>query len=833
MNIVRKIGLMTAVFMAAGLLIVAGNTLYAHPSKAVAPQAVADKIAAAQVPFIKNEGQIANENVQFYAKMFAGTLFVTRENRLVYSLPCYGEEGIRARWSFSESFAGRNKTSSQVSQESSGRVSWFKGNHPGAWKKQLPTYSSVDLGELYPGIRVSLKAAGNNVEKLFFVSPGADPKDIKIKVEGVPSLGLDAKGQLVLKTTLGDIHFSAPVAYQMVDGKRQPVEVAYALADGQYRFEVGKYDKTEELVIDPLLASTYLGGRNPDIYVIGGVYDDDFIYSIATADDSIYVAGVTQSPDFPIFLGYDDSYVGTAPDGFITRMSSDLSTVLASTYIGTSSFDRVAAIAVDANGEIVATGQAGGGFPITEGAYTHGGTGGGFIARLSADLSTLVASSVVTPSDYPRKLTLGNNGVYFGGGTNYPGMPVTPDAYDTTCGYDGACDPSGSFYIPQYYGFAGKLSSDLSTLEALTYLDHGKLVSGISVAPDGSVFIADGEDNEITGYLARFDGGLTTRMAYLTYYPGSHSGSSRTYFNAVAAGDGYVIAAGQTYMYDLPATEGAFDTTCGTDGVCDGVGELLVPQSDGFIAKYSYDLQETLALTFLGGSDHESIRTIALDADGTVYVAGETRSTDFPTTDNAADPDCGTDGLCNPAGAYSPIPDGFAARLSPDLSTLEYGTYLGGSDDDHPMAIALGAAGQTYVAGFTRSNDFPTTAGAFDRTYAGGSSDAFISAYDMEIGVYNKPPVADAGRDRLVRAGMFVFLDGRGALDPDGSIVEYRWRQIHGETVSILKPTGQVGLFVAPTPGSGSFYELLLFQQEVTDDLGAKSTDEVRVFVVR
>jgi len=526
----------------------------------------------------------------------------------------------------------------------------------------------------------------------------------------------------------------------------------------------------------------------------------------------------------------------SAPDGFVTRMSSDLSTVLASTYIGTPSFDRVAAIAADVNGEIVAAGQAGGGFPVTEGAFTWSGTagsGGGFVARLSADLSTLVASSVVTPSDYPRELTIGNSGVYFGGGTNYPDMPVTPDAYDPTCGRDGRCDPSGSFHIPQYYGFAGKLSGDLTTLEALTYLDHGKRVSGISVAPDGNVFITDGEDNEITGYLARFDGDLTTRMSYLTYYPGSHSGSSRTYFNAVAAGDGYVVAAGQTYMNDLPATEGAFDTTCGTDGVCDGIGPLLVPQPDGFVAKYSYDLRDTLALTYLGGSDGESIRAIALDPDGTIYVAGETTSPDFPTTDNAADPDCGTDGLCNPAGIYSPTPDGFAARLSPDLSTLEYGTYLGGSDDDQPNAIALGAAGQTYVAGFTRSNDFPTTADAFDQTYAGGTSDAFISAYAMEVGFYNKPPVADAGSDRIVRAGKFVFLDGRSASDPDGTIVEYSWRQTYGETVWILNPTGRVGFFIAPTPGSGSFYEILLFELEVTDDLGAKATDEVRVIVVR
>ena len=68
-------------------------------------------------------------------------------------------------------------------------------------------------------------------------------------------------------------------------------------------------------------------------------------------------------------------------------------------------------------------------------------------------------------------------------------------------------------------------------------------------------------------------------------------------------------------MNDLPATAGAFDTTCGSDGLCDGVGSLLVPQSDGFVAIYSADLQDTIALTYLGGSDYESIRSVARGAE--------------------------------------------------------------------------------------------------------------------------------------------------------------------------------------------------------------------------
>lgn len=281
---------------------------------------------------------------------------------------------------------------------------------------------------------------------------------------------------------------------------------------------------------------------------------------------------------------------------------------------------------------IVAVGQAGYGFPATDGAYTWSGTtpvGGGFIAKFSADLSDLVVSAVVTPSDYPLQVALGNDGIYFGGRTNNPDFPITPGTYRATC-----C-PAGGFGIRQNDGFAGKMSADLTTLQALTYLG-GDSVSGIAVAPDSTVFISDGSDNAITGYLARFDADLTERQAYLSYYPGSTSGSSRTYFNDVAAGTDYVLTAGQTYMNDLPATGSAFDTSCGTDGVCDGVGSLLVPKPDGFVAKYSLDLQDILALTYLGGSNGESCRSVALDASGDIYVTGETISPDFPTPGQAA-----------------------------------------------------------------------------------------------------------------------------------------------------------------------------------------------------
>ena len=314
------------------------------PAAQPSPGAVRASLAAARVPFLSNEGQIPDAGVKFYARTFAGTVFVTSRADLVYALPVAGRE--HAIWAFRESFVGHRPTRVRGGAPSAVRVGVYKGPDPAAWRPRLETFDGIDLGELYPGVRATLRAAGDNVEKRFHIAPGADARAIEVEVDGVDSLAVDSGGRLVAKTAMGDVLLTAPVAYQTVDGARRPVEVAYALADGnRYGFRLGAHDPDREVVIDPLLAATYLGGHNPNP---PGNYDDDWIYDLLTVGDDVYVGGVTQSPDFPIVLGYDDTLDNAYPDGFVARLSGDLTQVIASTYIGTPGFDRVAGLAARA-----------------------------------------------------------------------------------------------------------------------------------------------------------------------------------------------------------------------------------------------------------------------------------------------------------------------------------------------------------------------------------------------------------------------------------------------------------------------------------------------------
>jgi len=179
-----------------------------------------------------------------------------------------------------------------------------------------------------------------------------------------------------------------------------------------------------------------------------------------------------------------------------------------------------------------------------------------------------------------------------------------------------------------------------------------------------------------------------------------------------ANGNAYI--GGTTQSTDFPTTVGAFQRTG-------------APQNfaEAFVSKLNPAGTQLVYATFLGGSDMEFGRRIAIDAAGNAYITGQTKSSNFPTTANAFDrtlnippncPRCATDNT-----------DGFVTKLNASGSALLYSTYLGGTDYDSPRGIAVDGSGNAYVNGETLSNvDFPTTAGSFSPT-SHGSYDEFVT----------------------------------------------------------------------------------------------------------
>ncbi|MGH7335382.1 MAG: SBBP repeat-containing protein, partial [Candidatus Rokuibacteriota bacterium] len=366
--------------------------------------AVKPKLGAMVLPFIANQGQ-SDERVKFYATTFAGTVFVTGTGELVYALP--RDVGPRPRHAaahrrdqrsldfpsqsmggvtITEALTGARVTEVRGEDATPTRVNVFHGNAPDRWQRQIPTYRRVSLGEVYEGIELALQTHGHTVEKRFQVRAGAAPERIRIKVGGGRRLDVTAQGELAVETEHGSVRFSVPVAYQEVGGTRQAVDVAYAVEGDEYGFRLGAYDRSQALVIDPIL-STFLGR-------IGG----DAIAALALdGTGNVYVAGVTSSPDFPgVDSGSADSSFAGNHEGFVAKLDGTLSTILAATFLGGSNTDSAQALALDGTGNVYVAGVTlSADFPGVDGGSADSSFAGGevFVAKLDGTLSTIWAAT--------------------------------------------------------------------------------------------------------------------------------------------------------------------------------------------------------------------------------------------------------------------------------------------------------------------------------------------------------------------------------------------------------------------------------------------------------
>jgi hypothetical protein len=192
-------------------------------------------------------------------------------------------------------------------------------------------------------------------------------------------------------------------------------------------------------------------------------------------------------------------------------------------------------------------------------------------------------------------------------------------------------------------------------------------------------------------------------LDYSTFVGASANDSGR----AVAVDDdGNAYVTGQTASANYPTTPGAYDVTYNNN-------------VDAFVTKFDSSGSAVVYSTFLGGSAFDSGNGIAVDEDGSAYVAGFSGSTNYPTTPGAFDP------------SHNGGSDAFVTKLSPAGSALEYSSYLGagGFSFEGANGIAVDGKGSAYVTGFAGSGGFPTTPGAYDTTH-NGSNDVYVTKFD-------------------------------------------------------------------------------------------------------
>jgi YD repeat-containing protein len=581
---------------------------------------------------------------------------------------------------------------------------YFSGSDPSQWLANVPNYGEIDYRNVYPGIDLHYHSVnGRQLEYDFVVQPGVNPSAIQLSWQGVQSLSLDGQGNLVLTTAGGSVVQQEPVVYQAIHGVRQAVTSQQVLlGNGKVGFQVGAYDPSQPLVIDPTLAfSTYLGGSGND-YANGIAVDG--------AGDA-YVTGVSNSTNFPTTTGFAPGSSGAL---FVTKLNAAGTGLAYSDFLSSQS-DQANGIAVDLAGDAYITGATGSPvFPVTPGAFQtsyggmpHAGRTDAFVTKLSATGDALLYSTYLEGGgrDQGNAIAVDLSGnAYVTGLTTSGSFPTTAEAYQTSL--------SGS-----QDAFVTKLNPQGSALAYSTYLGAGSdSGTGLAVDPAGNAYVSGSTSatnfpTTSGAYQTAWPGGTQaafvaklnaagTALSYSTYLGGSGSDQA----NAIAvnsAGGAYVT--GSTTSSNFPTTSGAYQTAWpgGTQAA--------------FVSKLNAAGSGLAYSTYLGGGGTDVANGIGIDSQGEALVAGATSSTNFPTTSGAFQ-------TSNAGGTE----DAFVTKLNSSGSALGYSSYLGGSGDDKANGIAVDPVGYAYVAGSTNSTNFPTVSPAYQGSNAGGY-DAFVA----------------------------------------------------------------------------------------------------------
>ncbi|MEO0144938.1 MAG: SBBP repeat-containing protein [candidate division WOR-3 bacterium] len=648
--------------------------------------------------FTPNKGQLATmdgkiaENVVFYSKNGNMGIFIT-ENGLSYviydiekkevskdnkelSLPINKEleNSILhyARIDY-ELIGGKIKKENIIYQDELPGYENFYLAHCPDGILFVKSYRKVIIKDVYPGINWIFRYDDNgNFHHEFEIKNPQLISQIKLKVKYADIELVDNGKSIILSTPIGKIKDGSLRGYQ----GNNIVEVSYRLKENNLlTFDISNYDRDKSLLIDPhaLIWSTYYGGSGTECY--------NYSCSITTdIQNNIFLTGSTISNDFPTYNGGNNAYYqGTIAgniDAFILKFSNSGVRQWA-TYYGGNNKDYSSSITTDIQGNVFITGYTiSSDFPTynpSNGAYFDGNCEG-------------------CPYFYdPFILKFNNLGVrqwatYYGGGIEDRSYSITTDIY-------------GNIFVTGY----------TESLQFPTY------------NPGGNAYYQENNGGGRDVFILKFDN--SGNRLWATYYGGSQWDEG---WVVLTDNDGDVFLTGRTYSPNFPvyySQNGAyFDSTCGTDGNCNG------GNSDLFILKFN-NSGVRLWATYYGGSSNECYDfpfSLAIDVYGNVFIVGYTTSIDFPTYNPGGN--AYYQGNCNGCPNYDDI---FILKFD-NSGIRQWATYYGGSNYDYASSITIDANGNVFVSGWTWSDDFPVQNynSSYFQSNRAGYEDIFILKFN-------------------------------------------------------------------------------------------------------
>jgi uncharacterized repeat protein (TIGR01451 family) len=631
-----------------------------------------------------------------------------------------------------------------------GVSNYFIGNDAQKWHRGIPQFAGVHYASVYPGIDLVFYGNQGHLEYDFKVAPGADPSEAELQFDGASKLELSG-GDLILtgNNKDGGLRLKAPQIYQRDGDRHLPVTGRFVLrAASRVGFEIGPYDRSRELIIDPVLDfSSYFGGSGSETSPSVAVNGNGNIYMVGTTQGS---PASSFPPATQTLIPSTLSLTSSSPSHiFVTEINPQLATVVYETFIGGTGSDTSIGIGVDSAGNAYVVGNtsstdfpANFGIPYQTSPETKG-TQCASITCTSVFVTVLNALPTAPPiyssylsgngNDQASGMTIDANGdIFITGSTTSNDTPTNNVAFPATqlpVPFQSSPTPGSTIQF-----FVTKVNPSVPSVGGIAYSTYFGGGSPVGAVANGGGIAVDSTGN------IYFSG--TTN-----FY---NSGSGL--YGSSGSGDFPILNAYQPCLDTHPPT------VIGTSNPCTAPATTPYP-TDAFVAKLNPAAPagtQLLFSTYLGGALTDSSTAIALDSGAAnIYLTGSTNSTDFvlPTTSVAFQACLNNPGvLAGQCPATTSNTDAYVARMSnPAKSTtgtpinvaLTYFSYLGGGGNDSGASIAVDTSSDALVTGATNSGTnslvnnpppFPVTvaAGPIQSTL-NGTQNAFFARINTTL----------------------------------------------------------------------------------------------------
>jgi uncharacterized repeat protein (TIGR01451 family) len=718
-----------------------------------------------------NRGQTTPQ-VQYLARSREGVLFFTRDGFTV-AVPRLG--------AFRVLFENAAPAGIAPGQKLIARSNYL-GRHGDQSIANVENYGSIRYSGVYPGVDVRFYGRDRHVEHDFLLAPGADPRQIALRLEGLDHLALTPAGDAELTLGRARLRETQPLAWQVVNGETHAVAAHWKLlGENRLGIELGEYDHSLPLTIDPVLVyASHIGGSNATDDN-GDVFPADTGIGFIGLDSqrNVYIAGSTDAVDYPTTAGAFDRTANQQPEfhagsfsesGFVSKFDPTGKVLIYSTYLR----QEIDAMTVSPEGHVYTSMGA----DRQDLEPSPGFDQGIFIDKLSLDGSKLVFTTLFAENGDTTNCGTFNNTaahalaadsvghLWVAGFTGNPCFPATSGAFQTKMP-----NSNGSGFVAKF----DTTKAPSSSVVYSTYMGNtgsSNTVSAIAIDSSGNAYLSGGTLGNTfphsfgfgTGNNAVFVAKLNASGTGLVFGTLLHGADAASGIAIDSSHNVYVTGqAEQTFR----TTTGAFHTTfSGATSCTDPIHGTAAPCQEGFVTKLSSGGGTLLYSTFLGGSGDDFMGNIAVNSAGMAFVAGTTKSTDFPTTASAFKKTL-------PAGASN----AFITVLQPDGKSLFYSTLLGGSKNTLGGPLAVDTAWNAWAAGRTSDTDFPVTPDAFQPSLK-GASDGFFAKV-------------------VIAADLKVTMTQSATLVPRGTIVGFT------ATVSNLGPDGSDAVVLTDAIPSG------------------------------